>query len=35
LSTLIYGKVQNMPKPGFKSITISEAVYDIFNQSYQ
>ncbi len=24
-----------MPKPGFKSITISEAVYDKFNQTYQ
>ena len=24
-----------MPKPGFKSITISEAVYDKFNQVYQ
>ena len=35
LSTLIYGKVHNMPKPGFKSITISEAVYDKFNQTYQ
>ena len=35
MSTLIYGKVQNMPKPGFKSITISEAVYDKFNQVYQ
>ena len=35
LSTLIYGKVHNMPKPGFKSITISEVVYDKFNQTYQ
>ena len=35
MSTLIYGKVHNMPKPGFKSITISEAVYDKFNQTYQ
>ena len=24
-----------MPKPGFKSITISEVVYDKFNQTYQ
>ena len=24
----------NMPKPGFKSITISESVYDKFNQAY-
>jgi len=24
-----------MPKPGFKSITISEVVYDKFNQVYQ
>ena len=31
----MYGKVHNMPKPGFKSITISEAVYDKFNQTYQ
>ena len=31
----MYGKVHNMPKPGFKSITISEAVYDKFNQAYQ
>jgi len=23
-----------MPKPGFKSITISEVVYDKFNQTY-
>jgi len=23
-----------MPKPGFKSITISESVYDKFNQVY-
>ena len=30
----MYGKVLNMPKPGFKSITISEAVYDKFNQAY-
>ena len=35
MRTLIYGKVHNMPKPGFKSITISEAVYDKFNQVYQ
>ena len=35
MGTLIYGKVHNMPKPGFKSITISEAVYDKFNQVYQ
>ena len=35
MGTLIYGKVHNMPKPGFKSITISEAVYDKFNQTYQ
>ena len=33
--TLIYGKVRDMPKPGFKTITISEAVYDKFNQAYQ
>ena len=31
----MYGKVHNMPKPGFKSITISEAVYDKFDQTYQ
>ena len=31
----MYGKVHSMPKPGFKSITISEAVYDKFNQAYQ
>ena len=24
-----------MPKPGFKSLTLSEAVYDKFNQTYQ
>ena len=35
MSTLIYGKVHNMPKPGFKSITISEVVYDKFNQTFQ
>ena len=35
LCTLISGKVHNMPIPGFKSITISEAVYDKFNQTYQ
>ena len=35
MRTLIYGKVHSMPKPGFKSITISEAVYDKFNQTYQ
>ena len=35
MRTLIYGKVHNMPKPGFKSITISEVVYDKFNQVYQ
>ena len=33
--TLIYGKVRDMPKPGFKTITVSEAVYDKFNQAYQ
>jgi len=30
----MYGKVLNIPKPGFKSITISEAVYEIYNQAY-
>ena len=35
MSTLIYGKVHNMPKPGFKTVTLSEAVYDKFNQTYQ
>ena len=35
MSTLIYGKVHNMPKTGFKSFTISEVVYDKFNQVYQ
>ena len=24
-----------MPKPGFKTVTLSEAVYDKFNQTYQ
>ena len=33
--TLIYGKERDMPKPGFKTITISEAVYDKFNHAYQ
>jgi len=27
--------VHNMPNPGFKTVTLSEAVYDKFNQTYQ
>ena len=35
MSTLIYGKVHSMPKPGFKSITISETVYEKFFDVYE
>ena len=31
----MYGKVHNMPKPGFKSITISETVYEKFYSVYE